>query len=408
MLGGRLAEQRGTVGYAWVMLALTFGVHLVDAMLRQGFSALAPFYQQDLGLSRAQVGLISSAMSLGGVALLLPAGALSDRVSLRRLLPVGLALTALTLVAIAVADTFPVLLALFFATGLWHAAVSPGTSKAVAHWFAARQRGTAMSIKQTGIPLGGILAATALPPVALVAGWRGALWVTAAATGLAAVVVLVFWREHVLGRKAGPAQADGELRQCLREPALWVASIVAAAFGAAQLVSTTYLTLYVKEVHGRDAVAAAAFLAWAFVGGAVGRIFWGLVSDRLCGGARGPVLAAIGGLAAACAVALGTARGPWPTPLLILVAVGLGVSAIGWNGVYLAVLAELAGPRTVGIVTAVGLFVANIGLVSGPPLFGWLVDLTGSYQPAWLALAGLCAAAGWASLVWLRGSTQRW
>lgn len=408
MLRWRRLPWARPVDYCWVILGLGFGAHVVDAMLRQGFSALAPFYQSDLGLSRAQVGLLSTAMSLGGVLLLLPAGRHTDRVSLRRALAGGLAVIALALVAVGIADGFAWLFALLFITGMGHAWVSPSTSRAVALWFPPRRRGTAMSVKQTGNPLGGILTATLLPPIALVAGWQAAVVAMGLATALAAVVVLAFARERELPTSGVSRMAAAGLRELLRQPALWAASAVAAAFSAAQFITTTYLALYAKEVHAQDAVAAATFLAWALAGGFVGRIFWGVVSDRLWGGARGPVLALIGLIAAVAALALGLATAPWPPPLLMAVALVLGATAIGWNGVYLTVLAEIAGPRTVGTVTAVGLMVANLGLAGGPPLFGWIVDVSGSYRWGWWLVAAtsvLAACIAWAGM---RRTERRW
>jgi ACS family hexuronate transporter-like MFS transporter len=394
--------------YSWVILALGLAAHVVDAALRQGFSALAPFFQPELGISRAQVGLLVSAMSLGGVLLLLPAGRLCDRISLRAALSGGLTIMAIALLCVAVVDSYLFLWALLFMTGLGHAWVTPSTGRATAYWFSAKARGTAMSIKQTGNPLGGILAATLLPPIAVVAGWRAAIVALGMATLVVVVLVIVFARERPTTASAVRAPAAAGLREVLRQPALWAASLVAAAFSAAQFVTTTYVALYAKEVHMQDAVTAATFLAWALAGGAFGRIFWGVVSDRLCGGARGPVLALIGVICCAAAGAFALAGGPWPTPLLVVVAVALGASAIGWNGVYLTVLAEIAGPSAIGTVTAVGLLVTNIGLVSGPPVFGWIVDLTGSYRWAWLAIAATSALAAVASWVWMREAARRW
>lgn len=408
MLRWRGAVRPRPFNYGWVILALGLGAHVVDAALRQGFSALAPFFQPELGISRAQVGLLASAMSLGGVLLLLPAGRLCDRLSLRAALSGGLTIMAAALLCVAVVDSYLFLWILLFITGLGHAWVTPSTGRATAYWFSAQARGTAMSIKQTGNPLGGILAATLLPPIALVAGWRAAIASLGVATLGVVLLVVLFARERPIIPGAGRAQAAVGLHKVLCQPALWAASLVAAAFSAAQFVTTTYLALYAKEVHALDAVTAATFLAWALAGGAFGRIFWGVVSDRLCRGARGPVLALIGVIACAAAASFAVARGPWPAPLLALAAVALGASAIGWNGVYLTVLAEIAGPGAIGTVTAVGLLVTNIGLVSGPPVFGWIVDVTGSYQWAWAAIAATNALGAAASWLWMREAARRW
>ena len=77
-----------------------------------------------------------------------------------------------------------------------------------------------------------------------------------------------------------------------------------------------------------------------------------------------------------------------PVPLLVALMVIYGMTAIGWNGVHFALAAELAGPQAAG--TAVGLTfaVSALGVLVGPPLFGWVVDRAGTYTGAWMGLAG--------------------
>ena len=50
--------------FRWAILALISFSHIVGASAQYGISTLAPFYQNELGLSRAQVGLFISAFYL--------------------------------------------------------------------------------------------------------------------------------------------------------------------------------------------------------------------------------------------------------------------------------------------------------------------------------------------------------
>jgi MFS family permease len=112
------------------------------------------------------------------------------------------------------------------------------------------------------------------------------------------------------------------------------------------------------------------------------------VSDRVFNGRRRPGLTinAIVATLALGGLALGTAVSPMLLPLLALVA---GVAAFGWVGLYFALVAEIGGARSAGLLTGVAVIFAWGGVLIGPPLFGLLLHATDSYRVAWLALAAV-------------------
>ena len=75
----------------------------------------------------------------------------------------------------------------------------------------------------------------------------------------------------------------------------------------------------------------------------------------------------------------------------ILLVAMLGVLALGWNAVYAVFMPELAGKELAGSAVGLGFTLLQIGTVGGPPLFGYIVDVTGDYRWGWRALALLVA-----------------
>jgi MFS family permease len=73
--------------------------------------------------------------------------------------------------------------------------------------------------------------------------------------------------------------------------------------------------------------------------------------------------------------------------VLPALAVVLGVAAFGWVGLYFALVAEIGGARSAGLLTGLAVIFSWGGILVGPPLFGLLVHVTDSYRTAWLALA---------------------
>jgi MFS family permease len=119
----------------------------------------------------------------------------------------------------------------------------------------------------------------------------------------------------------------------------------------------------------------------------VGRVVFGVLSDRVFGGRRRIVLVLAGLGSAACSLLIaGTGPGtsPWLFAALVLV---FGFVGIGWNGVQHTLMAEMAGPRSVGTAVGLGLAVSSFGVTVCPPLFGAFVEHVGGWTLPWISLA---------------------
>jgi predicted MFS family arabinose efflux permease len=266
-------------------------------------------------------------------------------------------------------------------------------------WFPPAQRATAVGLKQVGLPLGGALGAAVMPPLALAIGWRGAVLLSGAVIGAAALVTLALYRDP-----PAPAEPAGSVRPqpvwaVLGSRDLWLVAISTLVFAAVQTVWMAFLVLYLQEVVGLSLLLAGRLLAAAQLAGMAGRIVFGVLSDRAFGGRRRAPLVLAGAGSALCSVAI-AATGPGSsTAGLALLALAFGFVGIGWNGVQHTLMAELAGPGGAGTALGLGLAVSSLGVTLGPPLFGYAVELAGGYRGAWIGLAVTTAAAllllGW-------------
>ena len=165
-------------------------------------------------------------------------------------------------------------------------------------------------------------------------------------------------------------------------------------FSMAQLSLTTFLVTYLTGVLAYGLVAAGLLLSISQVGGIVGRVLWGYMSDRTLGARR--TLAFLAVLMSVMALATAALQPSMPSALVFAILAIFGASAIGWNGVYLAEVARQAPPGQAGVATGGTLTVTFLGVVLGPPLFGALSGMLGSYRAGFAALAvptALCALA---------------
>jgi len=162
--------------------------------------------------------------------------------------------------------------------------------------------------------------------------------------------------------------------------------IIMALFGVGQGTITTFLTLYLYESLNYDLLLAGSLFSLTMIGGGVGRVLWGIISDRLFR-RREPVLLIIAILATMTVTATALWSSNWPVWLFSVPAFLLGFLGIGWNALALVLVVELSGVSRAG--TAVGLAstISWVGLAIGPPVFGYIVTLS-SYFYSWFFVAG--------------------
>jgi len=287
------------------------------------------------------------------------------------------------------AESYFALLPILLLTGFAAGSSTPAGSRAVAGWFSQSERGTAMGLRQMGVPLGGAIAALSLPLVAVSFGWRIAF--TLAGT-FAIGIGLGAWYlyEEPLGAPlaAGKKSAVGIRALIFRKDVLAIL-IFAFVLGGGQWCYLTYLELYLAEVIHLPITAAAALLALGQIFGAAGRIMWGVSSDRLFWGRRKPALLLVGILAALMCVWISLFSPQTPLWLIVLSVAVLGLSLLGWQGLSFALVSELVESRAAGLAVGLNQTSALMGIMVLPPLFGLFVDLTDSYRAAWIGLSAL-------------------
>jgi len=347
---------------------------------------LAPFIQDDLGLSKAELGLFISALYLGSIITGYVAGWLADRWSIYKTLLLGLLLEAVVIGAIWAVYLFPLMLVLYLVAGFGYGTVNPATSKGVIFWFPPERRATAMAIKQTGFTVGSMLASMTLPFVAILTSWRWSILAAAVMTILCGMFCILFYPASA-ERTRTAASSSNIRRQAGKnawtgEVVLW--SCICIFYATVQGAGTAYLAVYMVKQFSYSAVAAGVFLALAQGGGALGRIVWGWVSDRWFINNRKKELVIIGFIAAAATILFGLIPPSTPHFIIGILAAVFGFTAIGYNAIFLTVIGEIAGREKAGQATGLAVTIGYLGIIGGPPLFGLIADKTGDFSLSWL------------------------
>jgi len=371
------------VRYRWVVLGVGTFAAAGYAAVPLGLAAIAPELASAYDLTVERIGLLFGLSALGQVLLLLPWGLAADRFGERLVIGVGLAGAAAMLAVASTTETFAGLL--FALTGVagFGAAAAAGSGRAVMQWFARSQRGLALGIRQTAIPLGGAAAALVLPAVTSAGGVEAA-FLTLAGVCLACAIT------GAAALRAGPAHDDElqELGRPLRDRRIWILCVGSAFVLVAQIAVMSFVVLFLHDARGVGTGRAAAVLAGVQLIGGVLRVWGGRWTDRR--GRRVPLFRALAVALAAsmAAVAALTDASLWVLVPVLLLAGGLGMS---WNGLSFTAAAEIAGRRRAGAAVGFQQTVLAVGSAITPIAFAAVA--AGSWRLAF-AFAAVCPAVG--------------
>lgn len=392
---------------AWWSLAVTTAIQAMVSMALLTLPAMAPVAAQGLGVPPALVGAYVALCYLAAMLSSLIGGTLVRRLGAIRVSQLGLALCAIGLLLCAV-PWLPAVALGALCIGAGYGPITPASSHLLALTTPAHRMALVFSIKQTGVPAGGMLAGALVPGLSLWLGWQGTLAVVAGVCAACAVLSQPLRAALDADRQPSQALALGALFRpvgmVLGHRSLAVLAACSFLFSAVQVSVTAYMVTYLNGSLGMTLLAAGAALSVSQLAGVVGRIAWGAVADRGLGPRNTLMLLAVLMIVGSVLTAL--LQPGWPTALIWAIVALLGASAIGWNGVYLATVARQAPPGQAATATGGTLMFTFMGVVLGSPAFGALAGFSGSYRLAFAALA-LPAALALGLLLWRARQVRR-
>jgi sugar phosphate permease len=240
----------------------------------------------------------------------------------------------------------------------------------VTSWFARRERGFALGVRQTAIPLGGFAAAFAVSAVVDHWGLQASLLALGGLLLVAAVVAAVFMVEGPVGEVEDEADL---LRHPLRDRRIWRISSGSSLLLVTQIAVTGFVVLFLESQRGFSRLQAGAVLGAINVVGAAGRLGSGRVSDRI-----GSRIGLIRRISAATALGVGAAAllVGGPDALLVTALVAGGGLSMSWNGLAVAATVETVGAGRAGAALGVQQTMLQTAVVLAPLAFAPFVAAT--------------------------------
>jgi FSR family fosmidomycin resistance protein-like MFS transporter len=370
-------------------LATLASGHAAADLCQGSIPALIPFLVHQRGYSYGAAGALLLVVTIGSSIIQPVFGALSDRLQLAWLMPVGVALAAVGIAGAGVFDSFALTCVVVGLGGLGVAAFHPEGAR-YANYASGDRRGTGMSLFSVGGNTGFALAPVLITPAVLAVGLSGTL-IVAILPGLAALALAIELPK--LKRRSAAAARAAHRGRSDRSEDRWGAFSTLA--GVVSIRSGIYFglqsfaPLWLIHAYGATEAAGNAALAGMLFAGALGTLVGGRLVDRI--GRRkvlvGSIVAQIPLLAAFMLSPTGVLAGVLLAGVGFVTVMSFSVSVV-MGQEYLPSRLGIASGVTLGFSIGIG------GLFAA--LFGTIADWAGLETVMWivaaLPLAGLALA----------------
>ncbi|MCL2534802.1 MAG: MFS transporter [Nocardiaceae bacterium] len=370
MTGTRIRELQANPLHRWSMLGLGVLAQTAGAVFSNAPAFLLPTLQDEHGLELSRAGLVVAAPTVGFLVSLMAWGVVVDRIGERRVLVIGMAVTALASAGAALSSSFVLLGIFLLVGGMAASSANAASGRVVVGWFPPQRRGFAMGIRQMALPLGVALAALTVPRIAESHGVGWALVLPTAVTFVAAVACLFVVDPPRPARTA--AKETGLLDNPYRRSSvLWRIHGASVLLVVPQYLVWTFGLLWLMTDRHWSAASAGILVTITQLFGAAGRIVAGAWSDRV-GSRMGPLR----WVAAAAALSMGAlALTDWlDSPVSVALLMIASVITVADNGLAFTAVAEIAGPywsgRALGAQNTSQYLAASVV----PPVFGALIS----------------------------------
>lgn len=286
---------RDIAGRQWAVLAgATFGYGLYY-VCRLSLSVVKAPLVADHVLTEAQIGLAGSALFYANAVGKFTNGVLADRLSLRKMLALGLAGSALlNLLLGATAGWLGIGLfaAVWGLNGWFQSMGAPACVVGLTRWFEPRHRGTFYGLWSAAHNIGEGLTFVLTSLVVAAWGWRGGFTASALVGAAGVLLILALFRDRPDAEVPQPAPIPGrhgltpDQAQVLRQPLVWTIALASACMYVTRYAVNSWGIFYFHHAKGYALVEAGGLVGLSSVFGVVGTVASGWISDRFFGGDR--------------------------------------------------------------------------------------------------------------------------
>ena len=275
---------------------------------RKSFTFAMPAMMQDLHFDKSDLGILGSIFSISYGASKFLSGILSDRSNPRYFMAIGLVCTGICNILFGWSSSI-LLFSLFWGlNGLFQGFGWPPCARLLTHWYSQRERGTWWGAWNTSHNIGGALIAIIAAVCAQFWGWRFSLYFPAVISigcgfflmnrlrdtpkSLGLPEIEKFRNDYATVSVENEEKLSAKkilLEHVLNNKYIWLLAISYFFVYVLRTAVNDWGLVFLKEHKGYSMITAGSCICWFEIGGGVGALAAGWMSDRLLQGSRGPV-----------------------------------------------------------------------------------------------------------------------
>jgi MFS family permease len=395
-----LRPRQSFCHYGWhIVWSSTLCLFASLGLGRFALGMLLPAMGVSLGLSYAQMGLISTSNFSGYLLAVLGCSLLTARFGHRLVIFLAMLLVGGSMILIGHSRTFAVILCLYFLTGIGSGSANVPTMALISSWFAPRSRGRATGFVVIGSGFAILLAGKLIPYLNVRggadAGWRLG-WITLGTIVLVSGLICFLVqrnapREMGLEPYGRAPVAPGvaplvEVAPKIDRRSVLHLSAIYFLFGATYVVYVTFFVTSLVRDRGFTEMSAGNFWAWVGALSLLSGPLFGTMSDRL---GRKAALITVFAIQAVAYLLAGLQQAP---PIFLYVSIGcFGITAWAIPSIIAAMAGDLAGPQRAARVFGFITFVFSLGQITAPAIAGFLAEQSGNFSSSFMMSAILAA-----------------
>ncbi len=363
--------------YSWVVMGQLWGMDLMNVIVFASIGVLLPYWQEDLGVTPLQAGILGAAGFLGFGVMALPASIWLTRYNPRLVTLVAALLMAATALGQALAPSVLVLIVTRFFFVLVSVCRIQMQVIFIQQWFQPRLYAMINSLDFTNRSLGQTIGLAAMPPlIGLLGSWRNSYIGVAIMLAVLSVVWVIFGRERRRTQQEGgpPPQVGNPAGVLRRHKVLWV--VAGCQIGAAVCFASflTFYPSYAIDSMGISRTVAGFTMGLFSMGAMVGSLAAGPLSQMT--GRRKPFIWAPGLILPLCYIALLQVDTVTFAMALLFVA---GICAMAVPPVIATVPLDMQlPPREVAVAIGLTRTLFPFSATIGPLVVGAIAGVTGS------------------------------
>ncbi|MCI1935991.1 MAG: MFS transporter [Bifidobacteriaceae bacterium] len=402
--------------YRWIVLSTIFVGYVICMADRSNIGTILPMVRSEFGINNFTAGAVSSLFFLGYAISQIPAGLVMGKKGTRTIVSVAILGFSVITFLLGHSVSAVMLLVLRLVLGLIEGATPVGMTSTINAWFPFKEKGTATGVYIASTMLAPILAPIVATQISTAYGWRNVFIYVSAIPAFIMAFVFFFvvrshpWQskhvnkaelEHITGDAAqgkGTARDFGNMgvldkiirlkslkplqtnKEVLSSWSIWGVTLAYFCMNNVLYGMITWIPSYLHAARGYDVISMGWMSSMPYIGGFVGALLGGVVSDKVFHGRRKPTMMLTAILTAVMMGILLVTPDNSAILALVLILAGFFLN-IGWSSftsVAMNMTTTTTYPFAISIINSGG----NLGGFFSPMIVGAVLDLTGNYTVA--------------------------